>query len=60
MVYCKFLSETRATRPHSSLFTSISVLGFKKLMLKLSLCFMKHHTMKTYGEVEVKFHTFLT
>jgi len=24
------------------------------------MCLIKHHTMKTYGEVEVYFHAFLT
>jgi hypothetical protein len=28
--------------------------------MKLSLCLIKHHAMKTYGGVEVQLHTFLT
>jgi hypothetical protein len=31
-----------------------------KVKTKLLLCLTKHHAMKTYGEVEVNFHAFLT
>jgi hypothetical protein len=33
---------------------------FKKRGAKLFLCFNKHHDVKTYDEVEVYFHAFLT
>jgi hypothetical protein len=31
-----------------------------KVKVKLSLCLTKHHSMKTYGGVEVELHAFLT
>jgi hypothetical protein len=31
-----------------------------KVKVKLSLCLTKHHTMTTYGGVEVQLHAFLT
>jgi hypothetical protein len=31
-----------------------------KVNIQMSVCLTKHHTMKTYGQVEVQFHTFLT
>jgi len=31
-----------------------------KVKVKLSLCLTKHHAMKTYREVEVQLHAFLT
>jgi hypothetical protein len=44
----------------SSIHVKMLCKSMHKVKVKLSLCLTKSHAMKTYWEVEVELHTFLT